>query len=288
MKDFQDKVALITGAGNGFGADFAKEAHRRGMKLMLVDIDEHDVKRTQSAILDDRGVAEFCVADVSLESEVDRMVKATLAAFGRIDLLINNAGVAIGGSVVNMPTRDWEWIVAVNDMSQIYAMKRVIPIMTAQDSPCHIVNVASLAGLVTMGSMPAYFATKHFSVALTESANYDLQAKNSKIGMSVFCPGYVQTDLFNYERHRPERFKAPNDPYYASDAYKEILKMAERVITTGIPLDPIAALVFRAIELGDFYIETNKKAKWLIFDRARNIIFQKNPNYAKVMAKATK
>ena len=288
MKDFQNKVAVITGAGNGFGAEFAKEACRRGMKVMLVDIDEHDVARTRKAILDARGTVEICVADVSLESEVDQMVKAAMSAFGRIDLLINNAGVAIGGSVVDMPVRDWEWIVAVNDMSQIYAMKRVIPIMIAQDSPCHIVNVASLAGLVTMGSMPAYFATKHFSVALTESANYDLQAKNSKIGMSVFCPGYVQTDLFNYERHRPERFKAPNDPYYASDAYKEILKMAERVITTGIPLDPIAALVFRAIELGDFYIETNKKAKWLIFDRARNIIFQKNPNYAKVMAKATK
>jgi len=135
MKEFKNKVALITGAGNGFGQEFAKEACRRGMKMMLADIDENDLKRTQSWVKDHGGEAEICVADVSLEEECDKLVKAAMDAFGRIDLLINDAGVAIGGSVTELPSRDWEWIVHVNDFAHIYTMKRVIPIMKSQAPP---------------------------------------------------------------------------------------------------------------------------------------------------------
>lgn len=279
MKEFKNKVALITGAGNGFGREFAKEANKRHMKLFLVDIDEADLKQTQSEIFDAGGTAEICVADVSLENEVDNMIQEAMAAFGRIDLLINNAGIAIGGSITDIPIRDWNWIIGVNNLSQIYAMKKVIPIMLNQKTPCHIVNVASLAGLVTMGNMPAYFATKHFSVALSESVYYDLQAGGANIKISVFCPGYVKTDLHHYERHRPARFQAPDDPYYSSETYRKVLTMAEKVITTGSPINSVGPLVFQAIEKDKFYIEMHRKPKLLISHRARNILKERNPDY---------
>lgn len=103
MKEFKDKVALITGAGNGFGQEFAKEATRRGMKLMLADIDEADVRRTQAWVLEHGGTAETVVVDVSLEEDVEKMVNETLHVYSRIDLLINNAGIAIGGEVTELP-----------------------------------------------------------------------------------------------------------------------------------------------------------------------------------------
>lgn len=280
MKEFSGKTALITGAGNGFGAEFAKEAGKRGMKVLAADINEEGARRTRDAIREAGGTSELCVVDVSLEADIERMVRSAMDAFGRIDLLINNAGIALGGSVVDLPARDWEWIIAVNNLSQVHAMKRVIPIMLAQGSPCHIVNVASLAGLVTLGRMPAYFATKHFSVALSESVFYDLQAMGADIGMSVFCPGYARTDLHHCERHRPGRFASKDDPYYSSEKYKEIQKRAERVVTGGMSLDRIGSIVFRAIERGDFYIETDKKAKLLIARRAGDILFERRPKLA--------
>jgi NADP-dependent 3-hydroxy acid dehydrogenase YdfG len=278
MREFEGKVALITGAGNGFGKEFAREAHKRGMKLLLADIDENSLKKTMDEIIAQGGTASACIADVSSEDDVERMVRDAMKAFGRIDLLINNAGVTVGGYVTDLPTRDWEWIIGVNCMSQVYAMKRVIPIMQAQGTACHIVNVASLAALVTGGGAPAYFATKHFDIALSESIYYDLLASGASIGMSVFCPCYVQTNLHRCERSRPVRFQKPDDPYYSSDIYRFIQSETERLITTGTTPALIGPCVFQAIEKGKFYIEPYKKGKLLIRHRMRNILKGRNPN----------
>jgi short-subunit dehydrogenase len=279
MKEFKDKVALITGAGNGFGHEFTVEACKRGMKLFLVDIDEADLLRTEREIKGMGGNVKTCVADVSLEDDVERFVNEAMGVYGQIDLLINNAGIAIPGSILDLPSRDWEWIIHVNDLSQVYAMKRVIPTMKKQGTPCHIVNVASLAGLVTMNWMPAYFATKHFAVALSESVYNDLQSEKANIQMSVFCPSFVQTDLHHCDRHRPARYQEPDDPYYKSETYKNVLKQGEILITTGTELAPVGPFVFNAIEKGQFYIELHPEGKILIKHRAKNILKERVPNY---------
>lgn len=123
------------------------------------------------------------------------MIDIAIEEYGQIDLLFNNAGVAIPGVIWELPMRDWDWIVQVNVMSQVYAMNLAIPIMLKQNTPCHIINTASVAGLITSDGMPAYHTTKHAAVALSESVSYDLQKINANIKISVLCPGFVQTDL---------------------------------------------------------------------------------------------
>lgn len=278
MKDFKGKTALITGAGNGFGAEFAKEGATRGMKLVLVDIDKADVERTLATVKEMGADAIALDMDVSIYENVQKMVKTAVETYGTIDLLINNAGIAVGGVVWETPVRDYEWTMSINVLAQVYAMHEVIPIMIKQGTPCHILNVASVAGLLTSNGMPAYHMSKHASVALSESVQYDIQQAGLNIKMSVYCPGFVQTDLHNYERHRPERFQAPDDPYYKSETFKNVLKRAEMVIKTGVPIDSVGMLVFQALEDEQFYIMTHPKYNMVIGARAKDILENRVPD----------
>jgi len=278
MKEFKNKVAVITGAGNGFGVEFAKECAVREMKIVLVDIESDDVSRTLDLMKSMGAEAIAVTADVTIQSEVEMMINTTMEKYGQIDLLINNAGVAITGRVWELPPRDFEWALNANVMSQVYAMNLVIPIMLKQGTACHILNVASVAGLITSSHMPAYHASKHASVALSETTSYDLQAINANIKVSVFCPGFVQTDLHNCERHRPERYKAPDDPYYTSDAFKAGQARAAQVILTGMPIDSIGMSVFSGIEDDDFYILTHAIYNPLIGKRVKDMLEGKGPD----------
>lgn len=279
MKELKGKVALITGAGNGFGKEFAKEACKRGMQLFLADINEAAVKQTIREIREAGGTAQGCRADVSLESDVNAMIDTAMEVYGCIDLLINNAGIMMGGSIVDLPSQDWEWAFQVNCMSQVHAMKRVIPIMRQQGTPCHIVNVASAAGLISAGQMPAYAATKHFSVALTESVWLELQESGANIRMSVFCPGFVKTTLHKYEENRPQRFQKSHESFYSSDAYQAIQKQATENIAGGASLDSIAPSLFDGIEADQFYILPHKSYLVLIKNRIGNILNDRTPDY---------
>lgn len=278
MKDLQGKVALITGAGSGFGKAFAHEAMHRGMRLFLADINGAAVENTAREIREAGGCAQSCEADVSLESGVDAMIDEAMACYGRIDLLINNAGIMMGGSIVDLPGREWEWTFQVNCMSQVYAMKRVIPIMKQQGTPCHIVNVASAAGLVPSHQMPAYTATKQFCVGLTESVCLELQESAKNIKLSVFCPGFVKTSLHKYEESRPKRFRDTAEDFYASEVYQDIRKKAEERIREGASLDDIAPTLFDGIEADQFYILPHKSYLVLIRNRLGNIVNGRTPD----------
>lgn len=278
MKDFKNKVAVITGAGNGFGFEIAKECADREMKLVLADIDEKDLGSAVSYLKEKGADVTGVHCDVTLDAEVGKMVDVAMDTYGSIDFLVNNAGVAISGPVWELPIQDWDWIVGANLMSQIYAMKRVIPIMLKQGTECHILNVASIAGLITTNGMPAYHTTKHASVALTESTSYDLQAIDANIKMSVFCPGFVQTDLHHHERHRPERFSDKSDTYYSTPQYAAGLKRAEFVITTGMPIDSIGMSVMNGIEEDQFYILTHPIYNTLVGRRVKDILEGRGPD----------
>ena len=244
MKEFKGKVAIITGAANGFGKEFIKEAARRGMKIAAVDIEQDELEAACDEARKLNAEIVAIQADVTKHEDVERVVKTVMEKYAQIDLLMNNAGVAVPGFVWDLPVRDWEWITHANFLSHVYFMRLVIPVMLKQKTHCHIVNTASVAGMITSNGMPAYHATKHAAVALSESVSYDLQAIGADIAMSVYCPGFVQTDLHHCERHRPEQYSDPSDPYYKSPAFYAGQKTAETVIVTGMPIDSVGMRVF--------------------------------------------
>lgn len=278
MKVFKNKVALITGAGHGFGRALSLEAAQRGMKLAIADIDkkalcktENDIKKTGAKVIS-------IPTDVTEEKDIDAMVKKTMAEYGEINLLINSAGVAIPGPIWELPTRDWEWILHADLMSQVWTLKRVIPIMRKQKGHGDILNVASMAGLITSPLMPAYYATKFAVVGMTEAVEYDLQAEEANVGLHVFCPAFVQTDLYHTEEHRPEKYTDKSDPYYSSEIFKEGQKQAKKDITTGMPLDNVPKIIFKALEDDKFYILTHPGMNPAIVARAKNIPSGKGPD----------
>jgi NADP-dependent 3-hydroxy acid dehydrogenase YdfG len=280
MKDFKNKVAVITGAANGFGVEFAKECAKREMKIVLADIDSENLKKVDE-IIKAMGAETLAVTlDVTVYEQVQALADKTIEKFGQVDLLFNNAGVVVGGAAWDVPVRDWDWIIGTNVNGLVYGAKAFIPTMLKQDREAYIVNTASVAGLLTSPGLTIYHTTKHAAVALTESMYYDLQAMNSKIKMSVFCPGFVQTDLHNSYRHRPERFAADPqvDPYYATESYKRTLDVARHLIETGMPIDTIASTVFAAIEQEKFYITTHPEYEPIIGLRTKNILEGKNPD----------
>lgn len=278
MKDFKDKVMFITGAAHGFGQVIAEEGAKRGMKLAIIDIDGDALKETYKAVQDAGAEALMITADVTKEDNVDKAVDETMAKFGQIDLLVNNAGIALPGRIWELPTRDWEWIMHINLMSQVYAMKRIIPIMLKQKTHADILNVASIAGLVDTPGMPSYHASKFASVGMTEATAYDLQRIDANIDMHVMCPGFVQTDLYHTENHRPEQYTDKSDPYYQSEAYLKGQAFAKYVITNGKPIDSIADTVFKALEDNRFYILTHPEFNPLISDRVNRIVNDGKPD----------
>lgn len=278
MKDFKGKVALITGAARGFGIEFAKEAFHRGMRLFLADIDEPVLEKAADELQQMGAEVRTFGVDVSQESGVNAMIDEAMAHYGQIDLLINNAGVIMPGSILDVPARDWEWVIQVNCMSQVYAIKRVIPIMERQGTPCYIVNVSSAAGLISSGQMSAYSATKHFSVSLTESVSLELQEKGSNVNISVFCPSFVKTNLHNSDQYRPKRYQHPEDPYYSSEVYRKYLKEAEFYIRTGRPLEGIGSILFKGIDEDQFYIYPHAEGKPLIKSRMSRILNGRMPD----------
>ena len=276
MNDFKGRVAVITGAANGFGFEFVKEAAKRGMKILAVDIEGDEVLACEP-VAKELGAEEIvCLqADVSLLEDTEKIVKTAMEKFGQIDLLINNAGTGKGGTISNLPLRDWEWMVYANLMSHVYMMRQVIPIMMKQGTHCNILNVCSIAGLITSNAMPGYYSTKHAAVQLSRATQYELEEIGADIQVSIFCPGFVQTDLHHAERHRPARFSDPTDPYYQSAEFFASEKASEYVVTTGLPIDGFGETVFKGIEDDQFYIVTHPQYDPLmrkqIYDRVDNV-----------------
>lgn len=284
MKDFKDRVAFITGSAHGFGKAIALEAVNRGMKLVLIDQDSDALTEVAKEAENKGSEVLKIVADVTEEDNIDKAVKNAMAKFGAINLLVNDAGVAVPGPIWELPSRDWEWILHADLMSQVYALKRVIPIMMKQDDGGDILNVASAAGLLTAPGMPAYYATKFAVVGMTEAVAYDLQAvKNNKIHMHVFCPAFVHTHLMHSEEYRPAKYTDESDPYYQSEAFKMGQEMAVKDLTEGLPIDGVANTIFKGLEDNNFYILTHKGIAPMAVQRVKDAVEGKGPDLSKLM-----
>jgi NAD(P)-dependent dehydrogenase (short-subunit alcohol dehydrogenase family) len=275
LDDFNDKVAVITGAGSGFGREFARLGRELGMRLVLADIEQDALDATAAEL---RGAGATLIAervDVSVGADVERLARSARSAFGDVDLLFNNAGVGTGGLIWESSERDWQWVLGVNVWGVIHGIRSFVPAMLARGGAGHVVNTASVAGLLSPPLMGVYNVSKHAVVAMTETLYHDLKQVDAAIGCSVLCPAYVPTGIHRSERNRPP---APADeaPTPSQSAARETLQKA---VTSGrLTAQEVAKITFDAIRSDTFYIITHPKILGSVSLRHEDIAERRNPS----------
>ncbi|MEM5342489.1 SDR family oxidoreductase [Paraburkholderia azotifigens] len=275
MFEFNGKVAVITGAASGFGRAFAEKGAALGMKLVLADVDERALAQTVDA-LRARGAEAIGVrTDVSDGAQVQALADAALEAFGKVHLLFNNAGVGSGGFLWESSANDWAWVFGVNVMGVAHGVRIFTPIMLGQNEPAHIVNTASVAGLLSPPSMGIYNASKHAVVSLTETLYHDLQNAGGEVGCSLLCPAFVPTGIADAERARPDALRNSGEPTRSQLAAD---KQLQRAVRSGkLSAADVAALTFEAIAERRFYILTHPAILETVRLRHEDIEQQRNP-----------
>ena len=277
MKDFKDKVAVITGAANGIGFGIAERCAQLGMKVVLAGINAENLAAAEEK-LRSTGAALLCVrTDVSKREDVEALAQKTLDAFGAVHLLVNNAGVGAGTNVWESTWEDWEWVIDVNLWGVIYGVKVFTPIMLAQDTEAHIVNVASVTGLLPNYPSAPYQVTKHAVVGLTENLYHSLAKRDSKVKVSLLCPGWVKTSILKSERNRPAELQnKPGSLVNKREAVESFRKMQES-LEAGISIQECTDITFKAIQDEQLYVLTHPEYNPYIQARMEHILQQTNP-----------
>lgn len=202
MKTLRGKVAVVTGAASGLGRAMALAFAREGMRVALADVDEANLAHTAQAARA-LGVEALAVrVDVAKGAEVDAFAARTVAVFDGVHVVCNNAGVSPVGAAWENSVADWEWTLGVNLWGVIHGVRAFVPQLIAQGEG-HVVNTASVAGLISPPGLGVYNVTKHAVVALSETLQHDLRLRGANVGVSVLCPAYVPTGIADSERSRP-------------------------------------------------------------------------------------
>jgi len=275
MKEFKGKVAVITGAASGIGRGMAERCVSEGMKVVLADIEETSLAKAETELKALGGTVHRVRTDVSKRSDVELLARETLDAFGQVHLLVNNAGVAAGGTPWEATWNDWEWVIGVNLWGVIHGVKVFTPLMIAQNVECHIVNTSSAAGLMVGGGTAPYSVTKHAVVALSESLYLTLQQRKSLVKVSVLCPGLVRTNIANAERNRPAELR--NEPAMLTPEMQAGLAAFKAALDASMPPLQVADVVFEAIKNEQFYILTHPEWKEAIQLRTDKLLRMENP-----------
>jgi NAD(P)-dependent dehydrogenase (short-subunit alcohol dehydrogenase family) len=281
MKKLVDKVAVIIGAAEGIGKAIAIRAATEGMKLVLADIDAVKLASTVAALTGYGADVIGVCADVSKAEQVDAMAAQAFSRFGNVHLLVNNAGVAITKPVWETTSQDWDRVMGVNFYGVTNGLRAFIPTMLKNGEEGHIVNTASMAGLLSQPSLAAYNASKHAVVTVSEGLHHDLVLRRARIKVSVLCPLWVKTGIAQAERHRPS---GDMSDATAPDAITAKIEEAIfNAVENGISVDQVADAVFDAISLGGFYIlDSHEKVMPMIKTRMEDILHQRKPTFARL------
>jgi NAD(P)-dependent dehydrogenase (short-subunit alcohol dehydrogenase family) len=279
ISNFKGKVAVLTGAGSGFGLECAKIGAQLDMKLVLVDVqkDALDAAQAQMQTLGAEVMARL--VDVSNEGQMQALANDVQQTFGAPNFVFNNAGVGAGGLVWENTVADWEWLLGVNLWGVVHGVRLFTPMMleAASKDPKfqgHIVNTASMAGLLTPPNMGIYNVTKHAVVALTETLYQDLKLVSDQISASVLCPYFVPTGISQSHRNRPSQLKAdkPTKSQLIGQA------MSDKAVGSGkVSASDVAKMVFDAISQDHFYIYSHPKALDNVQHRMEAIVQGHNP-----------
>ncbi len=281
MKNFKGRTAVITGAGSGFGLEAARLAAREGMNVVMADV--------QADALD-RAAAEVAALgvpvlphrlDVSRAAEVEALGAAVFERFGVPHLVFNNAGVGHGGLIWEHSAADWEWVLGVNVMGVAHGVRVFTPRMleAASADPSyegHIVNTASMAGLLNPPNMGVYNVSKHAVVSLSETLFQDLSLVTDQVGASVLCPYFVATGIHQSHRNRPaDPAAAPARP---TRSQRVAQAMVSKAVESGrVSAAQVAALVFDAVRERRFYIYSHPKALGAVQTRLEDVMQARNP-----------
>jgi NAD(P)-dependent dehydrogenase (short-subunit alcohol dehydrogenase family) len=279
ITDFKGKTAVLTGAGSGFGLECARIGARLGMNLVLADVQ-------QDAL--DKAAAEMTAAgaqvlafrlDVSKAAEVEALGAAAFARFGAPHFVFNNAGVGAGGLIWENTLKDWEWVIGVNLMGVAHGVRVFTPMMleAAKKDPSwqgHIVNTASMAGLLNAPNMGIYNVSKHAVVSMSETLYQDLALVTDQISASVLCPFFVPTGISQSQRNRPDELPAakPTKSQLIGQA------MSDKAVGSGkVTAADVAQKVFDAVAANQFYIYSHPKAIGSVQTRLEDILQARNP-----------
>jgi NAD(P)-dependent dehydrogenase (short-subunit alcohol dehydrogenase family) len=269
MTPLQGKTAVITGAGSGLGRAMALAFADEGMHLALADVDKRGLQETLQLLKSRNIKASAARVDVSKGREVE----AFAASLKEVHLVCNNAGVALGGAVWEYSEDDWRWILGVNLWGVIHGLRAFTPRLIAQGEG-HIVNTASVSGLISAPSAGAYGVTKHAVVTLSESLHHDLREHGSPVGVSLLCPAYVPTGISESERNRPaDSRKGPRSA--RTLAHQANLKQA--VAKGRVSADEVARMVVSAVKENRFYVLTHAKIKLAVQARMQDIVEERVP-----------
>lgn len=280
MKNFQNKVAVITGGASGFGREFAIIGARLGMKLVLADVQQDALDKTK-AELEAQGAQVLAMrCDVRKAEQVQALADATMEKFGAVHLVFNNAGVGSGGLIWENSVADWEWVLGVNLWGVIHGVRVFTPLMLEcakreEGYEGHIVNTASMAGLLTPPNMGVYNVSKHAVVSLSETLYHDLQLVKAPVSASVLCPYFVPTGISQSHRNRPDDVKSESG-VTASQMASQL--MSEKAVSSGkVTAAEVAERTFEAIKENKFYIFSHPQALGNVQTRMEDIIAQRNP-----------
>jgi NAD(P)-dependent dehydrogenase (short-subunit alcohol dehydrogenase family) len=255
MQQLQGRVAVVTGAASGIGLAMATRFAQAGMKLVLADIEEAALMRVHGQFQAEGLPSIALKVDVTDEAQVDAMADAAYRQFGAVHLLCNNAGVtapALRAPSWETSAAEWQWVLGVNLMGVAHGVRAFVPRMLAGGEEGHIVNTASVAGLIT-GPGP-YFASKHGVVCLSEALYKELRATGAKLSASVLCPGLVRTAILDAERNRPAAFGSPTDLQTLSEAARNAAMSFRQSLLAGYEPSQVADAVADAVQADRFYI----------------------------------
>lgn len=275
MQNLAGKVAVITGAASGIGLALSRRLGADGMRVMMADVEEPALSDAARRLASEGIEAARTVTDVSDPDSVDALAQATLRRFGGVHVLCNNAGVSRGGPAWDIPLPMWHWIVDVNVFGMVHGIRSFLPHLIAQGEG-HVVNTASMGGLIAGPWMSPYHATKHAAVALSESVHHELAAIGSPVGVSVLCPGSVRTRIHEAYRNWPAKYgpwpTVPDAPGIA-----EWRRTASATVESGTDPALIATAVRDAIVGDRFWILTHPEFSGLIQDKYRRAFDGRNP-----------
>lgn len=266
MTEPQHRVAVITGAASGIGRGLAERAAAMGLSLVLADRDGEALERLAGQLREGGAEVLTQVTDVAAPVQMEHLRDAAVQRFGAVDLLFNNAGVMQTGSCWELSEAQWQRALAVNLGGVINGIRAFLPLLLAQGRPAHVVNTASLAGLINSPFMAAYNVSKQAVVALSESLHYEMAALQTQVGVSVLCPGPVISEIMTSDQ--------------GQGASGELNRLLDGQIRQGMSPGGLAERVFAAIAEKRFWILPHKGFKPALRARLESVLEERNPQFA--------